>query len=595
MNAKEVFESVLTVPTVKKLWTANYDSAIPFTIQDFDIGSVLPAILYMFRWGHRRGKGKFIEAYGNKNDKKSIATINGISDILCAKEKEFNGFNSDSTQAILGDMLLASCLENKNHQIGRDQKVQRAFPTHYLASWIDLPDDVANLRLVPEMLVAILLHQEEGEFIHGISRKNYFEVGCGFDGHNILLSLFGNGMSISGDKIMNVTSDHFDENNLTVGIDQLLTIRLAQGCGEAPYKAQSGKGKMIQNRWPIALKAMDQFKDDFNIFVQIYGKIISRQTFLQMLESCLSLGLTNIYFSTISMLGVWKKTGILPTNDDQRPWPLFVDCSSGNDRDLRNLAEESMSHLIRQIVSLPAILMSMGIIETKIRNDRQLRDFIPILTPDSTGFINLLGSIYNNLHPRSEKLFDDFDEKCFQIADALDANNGIEPELQILLRGSDNPIDRIAESLCKLMGEKNIFSKHLTALNSLLLIDMPNGMAQKRKVRKTVSGKTLSFDARSIVLTNTMLDFIVHRHLRKAAKRKRPNTLTFIDLLHILRDQYGLYVDESPPGMQISAEQLHRNKRILERRLRDLGVLVGVNDAESMKRLCPRFQVAVGE
>jgi hypothetical protein len=30
----------------------------------------------------------------------------------------------------------------------------------------------------------------------------------------------------------------------------------------------------------------------------------------------------------------------------------------------------------------------------------------------------------------------------------------------------------------------------------------------------------------------------------------------------------------------------------LERRLRDLGLLVGVNDAESMKQLCPRFEVS---
>jgi len=33
---------------------------------------------------------------------------------------------------------------------------------------------------------------------------------------------------------------------------------------------------------------------------------------------------------------------------------------------------------------------------------------------------------------------------------------------------------------------------------------------------------------------------------------------------------------------------------LLERRLRDLGVLVGMNDAESMKQLRPRFR-AVGD
>ena len=91
-----------------------------------------------------------------------------------------------------------------------------------------------------------------------------------------------------------------------------------------------------------------------------------------------------------------------------------------------------------------------------------------------------------------------------------------------------------------------------------------------------------------------MLDFIVHRHLRKAAKGKGSKPLTFIELIQILKERYGLYVAESPTGMSIPVEMLLHNKRILERRLRDLGVLVGVNDAESMKRLRQRFN-AVGD
>ena len=45
--------------------------------------------------------------------------------------------------------------------------------------------------------------------------------------------------------------------------------------------------------------------------------------------------------------------------------------------------------------------------------------------------------------------------------------------------------------------------------------------------------------------------------------------------------------------MTISNELLQRNRAILERRLRDLGLLVGVNDAEAMKRLSPRFEPAM--
>jgi len=42
----------------------------------------------------------------------------------------------------------------------------------------------------------------------------------------------------------------------------------------------------------------------------------------------------------------------------------------------------------------------------------------------------------------------------------------------------------------------------------------------------------------------------------------------------------------------ISNELLRLNRIVLERRLRDLGLLVGVNDAEAMKCLRPRFDPA---
>jgi hypothetical protein len=47
--------------------------------------------------------------------------------------------------------------------------------------------------------------------------------------------------------------------------------------------------------------------------------------------------------------------------------------------------------------------------------------------------------------------------------------------------------------------------------------------------------------------------------------------------------------------MTISNDLLQANRTTLERRLRDLGLLVGVNDAEAMKRLRPRFDTAAGE
>lgn len=127
------------------------------------------------------------------------------------------------------------------------------------------------------------------------------------------------------------------------------------------------------------------------------------------------------------------------------------------------------------------------------------------------------------------------------------------------------------------------------------MTDRPNGLAIKRRVSRQQNGERRSQDLRSVVFTPALLDFLVHRHLRKAAEGKPFHPLSLPDFLTLLRDRYGLYVDREPPGQLVSQELLRRNKAWFERRLRDLGLLIGVNDAESMKQLRPRFQVENGD
>ena len=132
----------------------------------------------------------------------------------------------------------------------------------------------------------------------------------------------------------------------------------------------------------------------------------------------------------------------------------------------------------------------------------------------------------------------------------------------------------------------------MKALDSSLMPNRPNGIAFKRRVSRSEAGTRKAVDLRSIVLSNALLDFLVDRHLRKDGEGKAARPLTLRRFLDILRDHYGLHVDREPPGMSVPQDLLRANKQCLERRLRDLGLLVGVNDAESMKRLRARFDVA---
>ena len=86
-----------------------------------------------------------------------------------------------------------------------------------------------------------------------------------------------------------------------------------------------------------------------------------------------------------------------------------------------------------------------------------------------------------------------------------------------------------------------------------------------------------------------MIEYLVHLHLLRGGNKPDVRRLSFGEFIDALRDRYGFCIDVAPLGMSISNELLQRNRTMLERRLRDLGLLAGVNDAEAMKRLRPRF------
>ncbi len=581
--AVNALEEVFQKKQVKELWTSNYSPVLPFTTQTFAIEAVLPAVMYMFRTGHRRGMGKFVANFGTDGK----VHIEDVARVLSERSEWFENFEGDVGQAILGDLLLTYSLENKQHALGRSEQVQRVFPTHYFASWIDLPPKVTDLRNIPEMIVALLVDQKEGTYIEtGVKSK--FTIGTGFE-DNILLKLFGTGTSIEGQHASNLKADGFDETEL-VGIDQLLTIRTALVCGERPQKLKgASESALIPNRRPLALLATKNFVRDFSVFIQAYGELIPRQSLLPMIESCLSLGISTIYMSTLRLLLEWEHTGEVVPVDEQTPWPLFVDCSSGSDLGLRKIAEECLDDCMRRMDRIPVVLMCLRILDVVASDDDDVKGEIAAAKANvnSTLLPNLLGSIRHNNHKTSGFIHRDLKKLCTALSDVLEKAEEDEAAIQVLRNGNIDASLRMAEALVILL--KNQRDKYVQVLDSSFMVDSPHGLAKKRAIFITMSGRRRKSDARSIVLTNTMLDFLVHRHLRKEKKGKGLKDLTFVDFVTILRNRYGLFIDQSPPGMSIPGEMLLKNRAYLERRLRDLGVLMGVNDAESMKRLKPRF------
>jgi len=590
MNTKTIVESVLTPARAKDLWSANYFTALPFTPQHFEVGSLLPAMLYMARWGHRRGKGHFIETFGHLNAQgraQPPRLVDVATGLLVRAGGDFDGFAGDYGSAMLADLLLTYCLENKEHELGHEEVVQRVFPTHYLASWVDLPETVAHLRGVPELLTALLAWQDKGGTLAQRASRS-FPVGGNFS-ENPLLALFGRHVEIDG-PAANLASDHFMEQTAdNLGVDELLAVRLAQTCGRAPDKAAKGNAD-IPNRWPIAKTAAKYLRGDLATFIEAYGATLPRQAFLPMLEAGVGLGMVNLLFSTTVCLSEWERTGSVPK--EQPPMPLFVDCSHGLDTKLRNVSEAAMSEALSRYERLPVLMMLARVLDDRVSHHPKLKNDLPPRQPDATAWLNLLGDIYRERHDRAESILERLDEDCIRLADGLEQADEAAEVVRALRNDQINAALRLAEALVELIGHKLQGQYYLTTLDCSLMPDRPNGLAFKRRVSRSEAGTKKAIDLRSIVLSHALLDFLVHRHLRKDGEGKAARPLTLRKFLDILRDHYGLYVDREPPGLSVPQDLLRANKAWLERRLRDLGLLVGVNDAESMKQLRARFVVA---
>lgn len=127
LTPKEIVKQVLSYQRARTLWTVNYPPAISLTPSHFDLGAVLPAMLYMARFGHRRGKGRFVETFGSTIDGEwqSPRVADVAARILARAESPLSGFEGELGQAVLGDLLLTWCLENRKHAEGQKEQVDR--------------------------------------------------------------------------------------------------------------------------------------------------------------------------------------------------------------------------------------------------------------------------------------------------------------------------------------------------------------------------------------------------------------------------------------------------------------------------------------
>ncbi len=592
-SARDIVRSVLPRNMADEIWSAGYDKALPVSFNRFELSAALPAVFYMFRFGTRRGSGQFHDVFvpegGTRRERRRKATVERVAKRL-ASRPDVHGFDGAVEKAVLGDLLLCFALENATHELGRDRQIQRVAPAHYMACWVDLPESVTALRFVPEMIVAMLANQQ-GTNVTPTSDgdRTWFPVARGFE-RNELLRPFLRGVTHVG-VLDNRASDRFDETDESVGLDQLLMIRLAQQLRAAPDRPRGKATASISNQRPIAEKAAEQFSEDIRRFVRAYADRAPRYAFIDMLESCMTIGMTTVLTSVVEILFAWYATGTIVQKDGQQPADIFVDCSNGVDTRLRDLAEQSLDDLMRRVDRMPVVLMVLRLLDYEARDNKNVKGNIPT-RPYATAWLDLLGDLLHGRHSDSGFIHRTMENQGDRLAAEVESEY---PEAAAALRrkkSEPNPVRRMAAGLTPLLGS-NHRSNLMGMVDSTLQVGRLNGLAHKRFTTRGADAGRRRRDVRSLVLSNHALDYLVHLQLLRSGNggrlRQRPLSLT--DFLDRIRKRYGFHVDAAPDGMTVSNELLQANRGVLERRLRDLGLLTGVNDAEAMKRLRPRFEL----
>lgn len=581
---RTLLEDVLSRAMVRELWTAHYDPVFPMQPGDFSIGTLLPALLFLMRRGEARGRGRFVETYAQGERK---ATAGGVADRLSRRSDVM--VHGEAGQAILGDVILAHCLEAVNHSASRQIPIDRAYPSHYFASWLDLPQSYANMRYVPDALAAILMGPDA---IGGNPMPSEFPVGSMRE--NVLLKTFAAAVDV-GDRSYALTADRFVEGEAdALSAEQVAMVRIAQELEMAPRPLQ-GDDTALSNQLPLDGAAAEAFCEDFRVFLTAYGEEIPLPTLVPMLECALAIGLTSMVLGSAGQLRRLFDERV--TSSSREPWPLFVDAGEGGQPRLRQLAEESMDQAERLMRGLPVSLMALRLLESLAQDDEGLAAELSPPSPDGNARVRFLLDVLRGRHHRASAIQGRAGVYCRQLARACGDDEAFSDLLAVLDERSVHPVLRLADVVVRLMGSNSQDVRFLNLLGSSLVADAgsPYRLAAQRRVSKVRDGVARRGVARSLTLNNTALDYLVHRHLWEEDTghhlQRRP--VTYRHFLALLRERYGFYVDAAPPGLPISVENLRQNRHRLEHRLRDLGLLAGVNDAETMKFLRPRFQGSV--
>jgi hypothetical protein len=355
---------------------------------------------------------------------------------------------------------------------------------------------------------------------------------------------------------------------------------------------------------PVCIGSADLLAEDIQRLL-FYKPFMPRAVMVDYLKLLLSFHLSLYHLRLLKLVPAWQKIesanplcleSACPMKPRQEREPqgdcpyklgLFVDLSGITDSAVSALAQRSADGYFRRI---PGFVRAYFVA-------KKLDEFSEHLLRRGK-LIRPLNSIFSvsEIYGLQGKQFEDERDKFFgeRLAGLLesisDEESGLPPEIKAIINLRLTDFDTYIEILCSLRG----------SFHREFIIRSFDSLMQKNKTGALLAQSRAKNAPRRFVLESRLLEVLLQIAVLKPGGEQGYFTgdMRIEDLLIFLRERYGLYIDQLPPGEGFGAptiderKALRTNIQAFTSRLREIGFYRDLSDAYVTQTVTPRYPIA---
>jgi hypothetical protein len=355
---------------------------------------------------------------------------------------------------------------------------------------------------------------------------------------------------------------------------------------------------------PVCIGAADLMAEDIQRLL-FYKPFMPRSVMVEYLKVLLSFHLALYHLRLLKLLPAWQKLGganslcaesACPMKPREQREPqgdcpyrlgLFVDLSGSAESSTAELAERSADGYYRRI---PGFVRAYFVAKKLDEFSEHLVRRGKLIRPLNSVFS--VGELYSlQGEPFEEERDKFFGERLAGLLESLsEGDAGLDAEIEAITKMGLSDFETYIEILVALRGA--FHRKYIIeSLDAMMLKNKSGAMLVQTRARNA---------PRRFALESLLLEVLLQIAVLRPGGDQGYFTgeMRIDDLLSFLRERYGLYIDQLPPGEGFSAptiderKALRSNVQAFTGRLREIGFYRDLSDAYVTQTVVPRYTIA---